>query len=75
MNEIVYAPRIRVSGIVLDRQSDGSYTANVARPESTITEFFQIQSEWHVRASQVPWDVRVGQDWLHSYPKAWEPAN
>ncbi len=75
MQEIrtVYAPRIRVSGMSLARQTDGSYTANIVRAETTVAESVQTNGVWSSRAWTTPWDVRVDQGWLHMYPKAWEP--
>jgi hypothetical protein len=72
----VYAPRIRVSGILLERQNDGSYTANLVRPETTLGESVQsVKGEWGPRTWRVPWDMRVDQQWLRMYPSSWEPAS
>ena len=73
-NTVVYAPRIRVGSILFDRQDDGSYTANVVRAETAVLEGTYDKGDWTHRAKPVPWDVRVGQYWLHTYPNAWEPA-
>lgn len=76
MNEIetVCVPRIRVFGIVLDRQKDGNYTANVKRSTSTVVDSVK-EVDWMAYTTEVPWDVRIGQDWLRMFPEAWEPVN
>jgi len=75
MSDIVYNPRIRVSGIVLDRQNDGTYTARVVREQTTLAESVQgPKGDWGPRTWNVPWDMRVDQQWLRSYPSSWEPA-
>jgi hypothetical protein len=71
---IELAPRIRVAGIVLARQNDGTYTANVKRSETSLTEGEKSESGWIYRNVRVPWDVRIGQEWLARFPTAWEPA-
>lgn len=77
MNEIktVYAPRINVAGVVLSRQDDGNYTGSVVRHESSVVDGWKNNKDvWEHRAVKVPWDLRVGQEWLRAYPGAWEPA-
>ena len=76
MSEIVYVPHINVSGTVLSRQNDGSYTGSAHRLESTVVEDLLngTRGDWVHRAVKVPWDVRVGQEWLRMFPNAWEPA-
>ena len=77
MNEVtnVYVPRICVAGTVLTRQNDGSYTGSAHRLESSIVEDRQKErGEWAHYEVKVPWDVRIGQEWLRAYPEAWGPA-
>lgn len=58
----IWTPKINVFGMILWRDDQGNYVANVKRAESLCG------------TERVPWDIRVGQNWLAKYPDAWVPA-
>ena len=77
MHEIqtVFLPRIVVAGAVLERQEDGNYTGQVRRAETVagVLSAKVSDSKWSHKPDVVPWDVRVGQEWLRQNPGKWTP--
>ena len=72
---MVVIPKIDVAGISFVRQSDGSYTAQVARSESRVVNGYKdADGVWHHHADTVPWDMRLDQEWLRLYPTKWVPG-
>jgi len=74
-NKIIVAAHIIVSGIILNRQSDGNYIANVCREETITgvnsTKISDEEDKWEHKIENVKWDMRVGQEWLKLYPNKW----